>query len=95
MNELNALGFSWHAHNLAFPSPAREPKKPPFMLRKLMAQYVHDLTHLEGNPFTFVEVQTLLEGTTIGGHRVFDQMQVLNQHKGLCFLLETLGNPAW
>ena len=95
MNELNALGFTWHAHNLAFPPPAREPKKPPFMLRKLMAQYVHDLTHLEGNPFTFVEVQTLLEGTTIGGHRVFDQMQVLNQHKGLCFLLETLGNPAW
>ncbi len=33
---------------------------------------------LEGNPFTFPEVKTLLDGVTVGGRRVSDQEQVLN-----------------
>lgn len=33
---------------------------------------------LEGNPFTFPEVKTLLDGITIGGRKVSDQEQVLN-----------------
>lgn len=93
MNPSNTLGFTWDASNLIFPAASREPKKPLFMLRKLMPQYVYDLVHLEGNPFTFVEVQTLIDGITIGGHKVFDQMQVLNQHKSLLFLIKALAMP--
>ena len=48
------------------------------MLRKLMAEYVWDLVHLEGNPFTFVNVQALLSGTTVRAHRQSDAQQVLN-----------------
>ena len=33
---------------------------------------------LEGNPFTFPEVKTLLDGVTIGGRKIADQEQVLN-----------------
>ncbi len=88
------LPFTWESGALNFPLPAREPKKPAFMLRKLMAQYVFDLVHLEGNKFSFVEVQTLLDGETIGGHRLTDHNQVIAQHKCLVFLLETLKNSA-
>lgn len=84
----NALDFGWRVEKLTWPQPAREPKKPAFMLRKLMPEYVYDLVHLEGNPFTFVEVQTLLDGITIGGHRLLDQTQVLNQFNGLKLLLQ-------
>ncbi len=40
----------------------------------------HDLSmhDLEGNPFTFPEVKTLLDGVTVGGRKVSDQEQVLN-----------------
>ncbi len=33
---------------------------------------------LEGNPLTFPEVKTLLDGVTVGGHRISDQEQILN-----------------
>ncbi|CZR83213.1 hypothetical protein CDFC105_43918 [Clostridioides difficile] len=33
--------------------------------------------NLENNPFTFPEVQTLLDGITVGGHKLSDQNQIL------------------
>jgi hypothetical protein len=33
---------------------------------------------LEGNPFTYPEVQTLLEGVTVGGRRLSDERQILS-----------------
>ncbi len=33
---------------------------------------------LEGNPITFPEVKTLLDGVTIGGRKITDQEQVIN-----------------
>lgn len=50
-----------------------------FRVRKALAEIVHDTAALEGNPMTFPEVQTLLDGITVGGHRVADVEQVLNQ----------------
>lgn len=50
-----------------------------FRVRKTLAEVVHDTAALEGNPMTFPEVQTLLDGITVGGHRVADAEQVLNQ----------------
>ena len=49
-----------------------------FKARKMLPEYVFDTTQLEKNPVTFPEVQTLLDGTTIGGHKVSDVEQVLN-----------------
>lgn len=33
---------------------------------------------LEGNPFTYPEVQTLLDGVTVGGRKLSDERQVMN-----------------
>lgn len=88
------LHFTWDAATLAFPKPATQGRKPLFMVRKLMPEYVWDLTHIEDNPFTFVEVKTLLDGTTVGGHRVTDEQQVLNQYRALKFLEVMVDAPT-
>lgn len=44
----------------------------------MLAEYVWDAGVLEGNPFTFPEVKTLLDGVTVGGRKVSDQEQILN-----------------
>lgn len=46
---------------------------------KLHSGLVTDTVNLEGNPFTLPEVQTLLDGVTVGGHKLSDSEQVLNQ----------------
>ena len=50
-----------------------------FRTRKILAGIVYDTVALEGNPFTFPEVQTLMDGITVGGHKIRDAEQVLNQ----------------
>lgn len=40
---------------------------------------VHDSVLLEGINFTLPEVNTLLEGVTVGGHRLSDQLVAVNQ----------------
>lgn len=49
-----------------------------FRFHKMLPEFVWDAGVLEGNPFTFPEVKTLLDGITIGGRKVSDQEQILN-----------------
>ncbi|VAW66391.1 Huntingtin interacting protein E-like protein [hydrothermal vent metagenome] len=63
-----------------------------FRLKKLMPEFVWDIIHLEDNPYTFTEVQTLIHGTTVGGYSLSDQNQVLNQFESLKYLLKLVKN---
>lgn len=56
----------------------RDKKRSLFMAKKMLPEYVFDTSRLEGNPITFPEVQTLMEGITVGGHKISDMEQVLN-----------------
>ena len=58
-----------------------------FRARKALEEVVYDTVALEGNPFTFPEVKTLLDGVTVGGRRVEDAEQVLNQARSWRALL--------
>lgn len=49
--------------------------------KKLLPDIVFNMGSLEGNPFTFPEVHTLIDGTTVGGHKVSDQEQILDIRK--------------
>lgn len=42
-----------------------------------LPEYVWDAAALEGNPYTLPEVQTLLDGITVTGHRLEDQNQII------------------
>lgn len=59
-----------------------------FRFSRMLPEYVWDAGVLEGNPFTFPEVKTLLEGVTVGGRKLSDQEQILNLAESSKYLLE-------
>ena len=58
-----------------------------FRFHKMLPEFVWDASVLEGNPFTFPEVKTLLDGVTVGGRKISDQEQILNLAEGSKCLL--------
>ncbi|MDQ7083561.1 MAG: Fic family protein [Sulfurovum sp.] len=51
-----------------------------YLAKKDKIDFVYNTSALEGNAMTYPEVQTLLEGTTVGGHTLSDEQQILNQN---------------
>ncbi len=85
-----ALGFNWSQ----FAKPEGHPDKPRALMRakKILSGLVFDMAALEGNSFTYPEVQTLLDGITVGGKKLSEEQQVLNTAKAwqkLLTLVET------
>ena len=59
------LGFRWDRSAV----PANVPAcidRAVFRYKHILAQFVFDASSLKGNPFTFPEVKTLLDGVTVG-----------------------------
>lgn len=71
----DALGFHWDRWIVPSTVPVEGAV---FRLHKALPEYVWDASMLERNPFTFPEVQTLLDGVTVGGHKLSDERQVTN-----------------
>ena len=61
-----------------------------FFAKKLLPELVCDAVNLEGINFTLPEVQTLLDGVTVGGHRLQDERIVLNQVNAWRFLFDAI-----
>ncbi|XBS71287.1 hypothetical protein ABK905_10270 [Acerihabitans sp. KWT182] len=72
------LGFCWDRAALPATLPVYSLERVCFRFHRMLPEFVWDASVLEGNPFTFPEVKTLLDGITIGGRKVSDQEQVLN-----------------
>ncbi|AGK95723.1 Fic family protein [Clostridium pasteurianum] len=70
--------------------PKLETKKLIILIKKLLPDVVFNMASLEGNPFTYPEVQTLLDGITIGGHKVSDEQQVYRIRNGWDYLFDIL-----
>jgi Fic family protein len=83
----DALGFQWDRKIVPTCVPAHSMARACFRFHKELPQFVWESGVLEGNPLTFTEVQTLLEGVTVGGRKVADQGQILNLAEGSRFLL--------
>lgn len=58
-------------------NPNRE--KAIFLAKKQLPEFVCDAVNLEGIHYTLPEVMTLLDGVTVGGHKVQDEVITLNQ----------------
>lgn len=52
-----------------------------FATKRMHTELVYNMTKLEGNPYTYPEVKTLLDGITVGGRKLSDQEQVLRVSK--------------
>jgi len=68
--------------------PALDTKRLIMLVKKLLPDVVFNMASLEGNPFTYPEVQTLLDGITIGGHKVSDEQQIFNIRNGWNYLFD-------
>ena len=77
MQLFDKLGFRWDRSAVPADVPASVDRAI-FLYKQMLAQFVFDASSLEGNPFTFPEVKTLLDGVTVGGHKLTDEQQVLN-----------------
>ncbi len=71
------LGFSWE-RSAVHAGVSASVERVVFRYKQSLAQFVFDASALEGNPFTYPEVKTLMDGVTVGGHKISDQQQVLN-----------------
>lgn len=49
------------------------------LAKRQLSELVWDAVNLEGIDFTLPEIQTLLDGITVGGHKISDQQVALNQ----------------
>lgn len=78
MELFSALGFHWNRSVVPSVAPIHSIERVVFRFHRMLPEFVWDASVLEGNPFTFPEVKTLLDGVTIGGRKISDQEQVLN-----------------
>lgn len=83
-----AIGFSWDRSAVSANIPVHSVERVCFRFKQMLPEYVWDASMLEGNPFTYPQVQTLLEGITVGGHKLSDQEQVLNLAESSKLLLD-------
>jgi hypothetical protein len=74
----DSLGFSWDRGSIPRELPRASVERATFRFARMLPEYVWDAGVLEGNPFTFPEVKTLLDGVTVGGRKLSDQEQILN-----------------
>ena len=78
-NELAAaLGFAWDRSAVPRNVSGSDVRRAVWRFGKMLPGYIWDAAVLEGNPFTYPEVQTLLEGITVGGRKLSDERQILN-----------------
>jgi Fic family protein len=66
-----------------------------FHAKRMLPDYVFDTSKLENNPLTFPEVKTLMDGITIGGHKISDVQQVLNIKDSWLMLLSSIGDGTF
>jgi Fic family protein len=78
MELFTALGFHWNRSAVPSAVPTHSIERVAFRFHRMLPEFVWDASVLEGNPFTYPEVKTLLDGVTIGGRKISDQEQVLN-----------------
>ena len=55
------------------------PAKSLMLAKRQLSEFVCDAVNLEGINITLPEVQTLLDGITVGGHKLSDQQITVNQ----------------
>jgi Fic family protein len=73
------------------------PSKPKALMlaKREVSVLIHDAVQLEGINFTLPEIQTLLEGITVGGHKISDQQIALNQHEAWKYLFAAVQKESF
>ena len=78
MDLFSALGFNWSRLKTPDAISTHSIERVTFRFHQMLSIFVWDASVLEGNPFTYPEVKTLLDGVSVGGRKISDQEQFLN-----------------
>lgn len=70
-------------------------RKAVFLAKRLLSELVYDAVNLEGICYTLPEIQTLLDGITVGGHKISDQNIALNQANAWHVLFDLVLNEKF
>ena len=73
----------------------QDKEKALFIATKVFAELVFDVQRLEGMPFTMPEVQTYIQGVTIGGHKVSDVEKLKQQKLGWETLIDMVRTDSF
>lgn len=65
------------------------------LAKKDKIDYIYNTSALEGNAMTYPEVETLLDGVTVGGHKLSDENMILNQNNSVKVLFNLLQNDQF
>ncbi len=84
----DALGIRWERGCFPINAKASNPGRAVKRFLRSMPQFVWEAAQLEGNPFTFPEVQTLLDGVTVGGRKLSDAQQILGLRDSMKLLCD-------
>jgi len=89
------LGFGWDRPAAQQPVDITSVREVLADFDRGMAGHVWAAAYLEGNPFTYPEVQTLLEGVTVGGRKVSDAQQILRLRDGYVLLRDMVADGSF
>jgi Fic family protein len=99
LNAKDVLLFGYDANRVA---EARvkiaikpDQKRALFVAERSRADFVYHTAALEGNPLTYPEVQTLLDGITVGGHKITDTEQVLRLNQALSHVIARVKDASF
>ncbi len=73
----SALSITWNRGLFPLAVSPSTKERAVKRFQKSMPQFVWEAAQLESNPFTFPEVQTLMDGVTVGGRKLSDAQQIL------------------
>ena len=65
------------------------------LAQREVAVFVYDAVQLEGINFTLPEIQTLLDGITVGGHKLNEQQIAINQGNAWRHLFYSIKNKIY
>ncbi len=65
------------------------------MAKKDKVDFIYNTSALEGNIMTYPEVATLLDGVTVGGHKLSDEQQILNQNRSMNLLFDMIEEKSF
>jgi len=66
-----------------------------FLAKKDSVDYIYNTSALEGNAMTYPEVATLLDGVTVGGHKLSDEHMILNQKNSLKLFFDLIDSKSF
>ncbi len=73
----------------------QDKEKALFIANKVFTELVFDVQSLEGMPFTMPEVQTYIQGVTVGGHKVSDVEKLKQQKLGWETLIDLVKTDSF